>query len=158
MYSRAFPFSSSTRKRTLATRPLNCSRSAPKDKASTERKISSLQFRPPDRRRYQDLCRKIGIGIEVGARKTFTDYLDDVSTVYPDPVALRSNNGNLAVALSDRSFSSRDTLMVLTGIKGKQRGNSFDKDWYLFGGITLYFRVGSILRDICEPFKRRRYF
>lgn len=48
--------------------------------------------------------------------------------------------------------------MVLTGIKGKQRGNSFDKDWYLFGGITLYFRVGSILRDICEPFKRRRYF
>ncbi|HRS37962.1 MAG: DUF6089 family protein [Bacteroidota bacterium] len=101
---------------------------------------------------------KIGIGIEVGARKTFTDYLDDVSTVYPDPVALRSNNGNLAVALSDRSFSSRDTLMVLTGIKGKQRGNSFDKDWYLFGGITLYFRVGSILRDICEPFKRRRYF
>lgn len=100
---------------------------------------------------------KIGIGIEVGARKAFTDYLDDVSTVYPDPVALRSNNGSTALALSDRSFSSRDTLLVPTGIAGKQRGNSRDKDWYLFGGVTLYFRLNSILRDICEPFKPRRY-
>jgi hypothetical protein len=100
---------------------------------------------------------RIGIGIEVGARKAFSDYLDDVSTVYPDMAILLANKGSTAVALSDRSFSSRDSLNPLPNSYLKQRGNAKDKDWYLFGGVTLYFRLTSLLRDICKPFKNRRY-
>jgi hypothetical protein len=100
---------------------------------------------------------RIGIGLEVGARRTYTDYLDDVSTVYPDLGLLLANKGATAVALSDRSFSSLDSSNTIPGPYLKQRGNAQDKDWYLFGGVTLYFRLTSLLRDICKPFKNRRY-
>ena len=99
----------------------------------------------------------IGIGLEVGARRTYTDYLDDVSTLYPDMTALLASNGPLAVALSDRSFSRSDTTADIRNAFKKQRGNSTDKDWYLFTSITVFWRLSSTLRDICEPFKRRRY-
>lgn len=99
---------------------------------------------------------RIGIGLEVGARRTYTDYLDDVSTVYPDFARLQSEKGTTAVLLSDRSYSSRDSAAIFP-VTGKHRGNEQDKDWYLFGGITLSFRLTSILKDICKPFKKRRY-
>src|SRR5205085_5282395 len=55
---------------------------------------------------------RMGIGLELGARRTYTDYLDDVSTIYPDMNALLLNNGPVAVALSDRSFSRLDTSSI----------------------------------------------
>ena len=100
---------------------------------------------------------RFGIGVEVGARRSYSDYIDDVSTTYPDPVALRASNGNLAVIMSNRSFSSRDTSLNQPVFNYKQRGNSQDKDWYVFGGITIYFRLTSVLKDICRPFRLRRY-
>jgi len=99
----------------------------------------------------------VGIGIEVGARRTYTDYLDDVSTTYPDMAVLAATNGPIAVQLSDRSFSRLDTSAVITNPFMKQRGNSTDKDWYVFAGITIFWRMESILKDICKPFKFRRY-
>ncbi len=99
----------------------------------------------------------VGIGIEVGARRTYTDYLDDVSTVYPDQQLLLASEGPVAVALSDRSFSRSDTSYSIPSVYKKQRGNSKDKDWYLFAGVTLYFRMSSMLKDSCKPFKKRRY-
>jgi hypothetical protein len=36
-----------------------------------------------------NVSKKVGIGLEWGPRKTFTDYLDDVSGTYPD-VSLKS--------------------------------------------------------------------
>ena len=36
-------------------------------------------------------------------RKTFTDYLDDVSTVYPDPTILQSEKSSESVIFSDKS-------------------------------------------------------
>ena len=100
---------------------------------------------------------KFGIGLEVGARRTYTDYLDDVSTLYPEMNALLVNNGPVAVAMSDRSFSRLDTSILIPNVYKKQRGNSSDKDWYVFAGITFFWRLSSPLREICEPFKRRRY-
>ncbi|MFM8433217.1 MAG: DUF6089 family protein [Bacteroidota bacterium] len=100
---------------------------------------------------------RIGIGLEVGARRSYTDYLDDVSTVYPDLNRLLADKGQTAVSLSDRSFSSRDSSSIVTSSFLKQRGNAGDKDWYLFGGLTLYFRLSSLLHDACKPFKNRRY-
>lgn len=100
---------------------------------------------------------RVGIGIEVGARRTYTDYLDDVSGLYPNAAQLLVDKGATAVALSDRSFSSRDTANEISGSYLKMRGNSYDKDWYLFGGITVYYRLSSLLKDICKPFRNRRY-
>jgi hypothetical protein len=101
--------------------------------------------------------RNVGMGIEVGARKTYTDYLDDVSTTYPDQQILLATRGAAAVALSDRSFSGSDTSSLIPNVYKKQRGDSKNKDWYLFAGVTVYFRLSSMLKDSCKPFKRRRY-
>lgn len=75
------------------------------------------------------------IGIEGGYRKTFTDYLDDVSGVYPGTL---SNAGDppLANVLSDRSGEVTDPLI---GIKGKQRGVAERFDDYLFFGIMISY-------------------
>ena len=77
---------------------------------------------------------KLNFGLEVGARRTFTDYLDDVSSYYPDIIELRRNAPTTA-ALAYRTPE-------LTGEfgenpKGVDRGNSGNNDWYFFGGLTV---------------------
>lgn len=72
------------------------------------------------------------IGIEGGFRKTFTDYLDDVSTVYP----ATPEDGTVASALSDRSGEVTDPAI---GFKGKQRGFAERYDDYLFLGISISY-------------------
>lgn len=81
------------------------------------------------------LGRRASIGLEYGIRKTFTDYLDDVSSdTYADPVILAATNGPLAAALSNRS---------LNGDRNGKRGTSATKDWYAFFGVTFTFRLGD---------------
>jgi hypothetical protein len=99
----------------------------------------------------------VGIGLEVGARRTYTDYLDDVSTVYPDPAKLLATNGPVAVQLSDRSLIPVDASVPIPYVAGKQRGTPQDNDWYIFAGLTVYVRVTSLFKDSCKPFKLRRY-
>lgn len=90
------------------------------------------------------------IGFEFGIRKMFTDYLDDVSGEYQDPIALAQNNGPLAAALADRSHSFDSYTQP-----GSNRGNSLTKDWYSFSGITLSYVVG--LRNECKDnFKKKK--
>ncbi|MCH8331511.1 MAG: hypothetical protein IH946_09060, partial [Bacteroidetes bacterium] len=67
---------------------------------------------------------------EAGLRKTFTDYLDDVSTVYPNMDDLEATpNGQLAVSLSDRAITQD-----VQG-EGAPRGNPDHKDYYF--GFSL---------------------
>ncbi|MGI8893442.1 MAG: DUF6089 family protein [Bacteroidia bacterium] len=112
----------------------------------------------PDRKKYKrtqisvpygggfkfTLTRRVGVNIEAGVRKTYTDYLDDVSTTYADKATL-SENGTLAIILSDRSPGA-----ALDDFTGKQRGNSRDTDKYLFAGVTLSFRLGNLTREKCH--------
>ncbi len=100
---------------------------------------------------------RFGIGLEVGARRSYSDYIDDVSTTYPDPALLQAANGTVAMIMSNRSFSYNDPTLVQPVFNYKQRGNSTNKDWFVFGGVTIYFRLTSFLKDICKPFKFRRY-
>jgi hypothetical protein len=75
------------------------------------------------------------LNLEFGIRKTFTDYIDDVSSgSYVDPVALAAENGPTAAAMSNRSLS---------GSRFGKRGNSSAKDWYVFSGLMITFRLGS---------------
>ncbi len=85
--------------------------------------------------------------LEVGVRRTWTDYLDDVSTTYADPATIRVEYGKNAVLLSDRSLN-KGTPEV-----GRQRGNSADKDWYMFSGIQITYTLSKRYIDSCRPFR-----
>jgi hypothetical protein len=50
-----------------------------------------------------NLRARLAVSYEYGIRKTFTDYLDDVSGSYVDPDLLAAYNGSLAAEFSDRS-------------------------------------------------------
>lgn len=59
--------------------------------------------------------KKWSVGLEFSYRKTFTDYIDDVSTFYYDPVALGNAYGPMAVYMADPSLGK---LYPDRGIKG----------------------------------------
>lgn len=82
------------------------------------------------------------VNFEVSTHLAFTDYLDDVSTVYPSESQLRSNGGQIAVDLSDRSLPNADGMRL--GQEGRQRGNSRDNDSYSFVGISLVYWFGQV--------------
>ena len=81
--------------------------------------------------------RNWNIAIEAGVRKTFTDYLDDVSGKYPSYASLPGGSGGLAGALSDRSGEVGEKI----GKPGYQRGQSPNKDDYFFGGISISYTI-----------------
>ncbi len=78
---------------------------------------------------------------EVGYRFTTTDYLDDVSTTYAPDAFVASPNGqpSAAALLSDRSYETGTPI----GIKGRQRGNSSQKDAYVIAQIGVSFNISS---------------
>ena len=81
------------------------------------------------------LGERISLNFEIGIRKTFTDYLDDVgSNFYADAAVLAAENGPLAADLSNRSLSQS---------RYGVRGNSSTKDWYIFSGAMVTFRLGK---------------
>lgn len=90
-----------------------------------------------------DLSYEWSINVELGARSLYTDYLDDVSTVYPDMEDLEAQRGDIAVQLSDRSFEI-DNLDRPIGEFGRQRGNSKNNDSYAMLGIGLVYYFGDI--------------
>lgn len=79
------------------------------------------------------LGKRMGLNFEMGIRKTFTDYLDDVgSDSYADPAVLALESGPLAAELSNRSGDRYGT-----------RGNSSTKDWYVFSGMMITISLGD---------------
>ena len=86
------------------------------------------------------LSDNINVGLEVGFRKLFTDYLDDVSGTFIDENLLLANRGSKAVELAYRGGEIKGGSPVYP-TAGTQRGNSKLKDWYYFTGFTLSFRL-----------------
>lgn len=76
------------------------------------------------------------IGLEMGYRKTTTDYLDDVSTTYIAKELLLADNGDIAWQLSNRSDEMNGGIEILRDDK-KYRGDDTNKDWYIFTGLTI---------------------
>lgn len=82
---------------------------------------------------------RISLAIEYGFRKLFTDYLDDVSTVYANPAALAASSGPAAVELADRSLEP----MGFEGTNTKlSRGNPDTNDWYAYTNLSISVRLG----------------
>lgn len=107
------------------------------------------QGSPLGGRKYSNyqLCVPLGLGfkvtlgkvasfnVEMAIRKTFTDYLDDVkSAYYLDPALLAQANGQQAADLSNKSLDNS---------RFGRRGNPATKDWYVYFGGTLAFRLGK---------------
>ncbi len=109
----------------------------------------------PDRKPYgtMGVCFPMAIGFkynvspsinvfgEVGYRFTNTDYIDDVSTTYAPDAFITLPNGQPSPAqlLSDRSYELGEPI----GIKGRQRGNSTQKDNYVIAQFGVSFNISS---------------
>lgn len=88
------------------------------------------------------LNENIRVGFELGYRKIFTDYLDDVSGEYADQATLLAARGQTAVDLAYRG----DEVGAGTYPAAKSvRGNSKDKDGYYYMALTLTVR--SVIFD-----------
>jgi len=80
------------------------------------------------------LGKNVMVNVDLAIRKTFTDYLDDVkSATYADPTVLATASGENAALLSNRSID---------GDRHGYRGNPTTKDWYVYAGATVSFRLG----------------
>ena len=123
------------------------------------------------------LKKRLDLYFTVGLRKTFTDYLDDVSAqLYPDPIALMQSQYPEAALFSDRSIYTdygREIALVLAGqmpqsalwtayntqqaqlaLEGKtdeRRGQPNQLDWY--GSITLGITYILTKEDRCPRFR-----
>jgi hypothetical protein len=88
-----------------------------------------------------DLNSTWSINVEMSSRALFSDYLDDVSTVYPNPIELFNLRGGIAAALSDRSIEVVDDPI---GGEGRQRGNSRNNDVFAFLQVGLVYYIGTL--------------
>lgn len=121
----------------------------------------------PDRKRYQlmEVCMPFGLGLrfrlssgmhlsaEYGWRKTWTDYIDDVSTTYVGAELLSGGDGaeSVAAALADRSGEVVPGYVNAVGIK---RGDDSLDDWYAYfnASVTISAEVlfGWMRGKTCE--------
>lgn len=91
-----------------------------------------------------NINRQFSAALEWGMRRTGTDYLDDVSTTYPNPIIF--GDDTRALQLYDRSLENRGENIDF------QRGNPNTNDWYSFAGIVLTFRIKNISRHKCPAY------
>lgn len=77
------------------------------------------------------------VGLEIGYRKLFTDYLDDVSDVYVDEAVLATAKGQQAAELAYRGDEVGSGPYPAAG---STRGNPKNKDGYFYIGLTYTLR------------------
>ncbi|MBL0128720.1 MAG: hypothetical protein IPP83_14955 [Flavobacteriales bacterium] len=84
------------------------------------------------------LTKQWSIGLELQYTKTFTDYIDDVSTKYYDNAAILAANGDIAAFLADPSLNELPWDATNTNA---QRGDETDLDAYLFLKFTADWKL-----------------
>jgi len=77
------------------------------------------------------LSRRLALGLEWGMRKTFTDYIDDISTTY---------------------YTTNDFVSDPTGTHsaGMQRGNEANDDWYNFTLLSVTYKFNLFGSKKCK--------
>ena len=90
-----------------------------------------------------NLMKRVAMSFEYGIRMTFTDYLDDVSGNYVDPVQMTNLKGPLAAQLADPSLNG-----VSSQFPNANRGNDNNRDWYSFYGVMLTIKPWK--KNICD--------
>ena len=110
--------------------------------------------------------KKSSIGLEYGLRKTFTDYMDDVSTTYVytkeghrrDPAAAEQiitalGYDNVAIGLADPSLAPVPEGIdsfggACSACPGQQRGDPTDLDSYMFLMITYQRKIRTTRKGL----------
>jgi len=86
------------------------------------------------------LSERFGLGVEWGMRKTFTDYIDDISTsYYLDGPEIDPNN--VAAIHSDPTMNHEPYM---------QRGNDKNWDWFNFFGVSVTYKINLKSRRKCN--------
>lgn len=83
-----------------------------------------------------------GIQFESGMRFTTTDYLDDASGTYYDGAALEAAYGVQSKEMADKRYNNPERHEA-----GGIRGHNDKKDTYMFGLLTLTYRIKSRARS-----------
>ena len=98
----------------------------------------------------QKVSERFNVGIDIGVRFTFTNYLDDVSSTFADTRVIRAAYGTTAAQLSDRSIEkTADGSTIFR--EGDPRGyksfnllgiklNNFS-DMYFMGGFSVTYVI-----------------
>jgi hypothetical protein len=88
------------------------------------------------------ISRNTLVRVQANMRKTFTDYIDDVSSSYPDQNVLLAARGPKAVELAYRG----DELPTGSGYpkEGEQRGTPTEMDWYYFAGLSVEIKLNAV--------------
>jgi len=87
------------------------------------------------------------VGLEWGFRKTFTDYIDDVSGKYVDRDFMKEFRSDLIADLADRTTLIKGQTDAGVPIPdyhnaGTMRGNNKNtKDWYSFATLSFTFKL-----------------
>jgi hypothetical protein len=90
--------------------------------------------------------KRIAVSLEWGMRKTFTDYIDDISFTYyrsPDGLVEGSQEYN-DLLYSDPNLDHEPNM---------QRGNSENDDWYSFAGLTITYNINLKNKNKCSEFQ-----
>ncbi len=82
------------------------------------------------------LSEKINLDVEMVFRKTFTDYIDDVSSTYPNQLALFNARGPIAVRYSYRGSAPEIP-------EGTTRGNPGTKDMFHVISLRLRYTLAT---------------
>ena len=87
--------------------------------------------------------KQLKIGIELGYRFTFTDYLDDISTRYADEADLPFLESVAFANRSDEAYLRGDSELpsIRSFQAGKTRGNPENNDGYFLGQISVSYTI-----------------
>ncbi|TAL41207.1 MAG: hypothetical protein EPN92_13320 [Chitinophagaceae bacterium] len=85
----------------------------------------------------------IYVGIEVLHRKTFTDYIDDVSTKYIDPIYFQNYLDPADVPIATQLFNREPFRNINRPYIGKQRGDSKEMDSYFSTILRFGWRING---------------
>lgn len=86
---------------------------------------------------FKTSMNRVSFEFSWGIRKTYTDYLDDVSTNYGQNT--RSSNLN-----NSNNYTQYDDL------NNVKRGDQYTKDWYIFSGLSILWSLTK--EELCRKF------
>jgi hypothetical protein len=101
------------------------------------------------------------ISLEFSQRKTFTDYLDDVSTSYVDKNILLAERGQQSADLAFRGDEVNSAAIYPPD--GEQRGTPTEADWYYFIGVSADVKISCLKEKLSGMLKiggynQRRFY
>jgi hypothetical protein len=90
---------------------------------------------------YYTIDRKYRLGLEIGWRTTFTDYIDDASTVYTTNYDGISNKTTQALVDEINGEYSEDQIQTYNYIPGSKRGDPTHNDSYMTATINFSWAI-----------------